>query len=291
MISDRQTNTVYISEKTKLHFPKFVSQLEDYVTSHKYSFKILIETRDYFCRDYMPIQVDKKDFVQFIFNPSYYCSHNNSKYKLKSTSLTNQVLAVLENKIIKPKYSKIILDGGNVVKSSQKVILTNKVIEDNSYQFKNINAIINELESIFQSEIIIIPKYPEQFESTGHADGLVRFINEKQVFINRVNQNQQVDLELYDKLTKLLLSKNLDIIELPFYDSGNESAEGLYINYLQVGTFVVFPKFNNDIFDKEAEKVFIQIFGSDNVVGINSGGLAKYGGVLNCATWTIYDSQ
>jgi len=74
----------------------------------------------------------------------------------------------------------------------------------------------------------------------------------------------------------------------PLTNHGKQiSADGVYINYLHVGNLVVVPQFKMKE-DKIALQTFNEIFGSKySVVPFDAGWIAKYGGVLNCVSWTI----
>jgi agmatine deiminase len=66
------------------------------------------------------------------------------------------------------------------------------------------------------------------------------------------------------------------------------TAEGLYINYLQVGNLVVVPQFNFKKEDARALSIYKEIFGSKfSVVPFDARQISKSGGVLNCASWTV----
>jgi agmatine deiminase len=66
------------------------------------------------------------------------------------------------------------------------------------------------------------------------------------------------------------------------------TAEGLYINYLQVGNLIVVPHFNKKRDDNRALSIYKEIFGSKfSVVPFDARRIAEGGGVLNCASWTV----
>ena len=67
----------------------------------------------------------------------------------------------------------IVLDGGNVVASRNKVILTDKVYKENpSIERPRLRQ---RLEEVFQAECIFIPK--QAGDDIGHSDGVVRFVS------------------------------------------------------------------------------------------------------------------
>jgi agmatine deiminase len=140
MIADYQTNTVYISNLVPEDFPKHFNELTQIIESAGYQIKLLAETYDYYCRDYMPVQVFGNDFVQFIFRlKAYFEPHQYSE-------ITNPVIVGLMNNLHPPRYSPLILDGGNVIKAKDKVIVTERVFKDNKFQFNTVDEILYQLE-------------------------------------------------------------------------------------------------------------------------------------------------
>jgi agmatine deiminase len=273
MIADYQTNTVYLADSLdEQELRKFKSFLE----SQSIIVKIINGTKDYYCRDYMPIQVDETAFVQFVFKPNYF-KPKDYKY------ITNTAAVHLTNDFFKFRYSNIILDGGNVVKWKDKVIISDKVYLDNHVQFGgDEDAIKAQLEKELKCKVIIVPAYPD--DDTGHADGMVRFIDRSAVFIN-----EDSDKDWLDSLEPVIIENNLKAIPIPCTMlEGQKTGDGLYINYLQVGNLVVVPQFGSGHADEAALKILNENLGETNkVVPYNAKKIAENGGILNCATWSI----
>lgn len=304
MIHDSQTNTVYITREREDKYEAFFSEFIRVLNENEIPVKELSGTKDIWARDFMPVQVDKDEFVQFDFNPKYL----RKKYEHLKT----------KPKEVKPRYfnitnSKIILDGGNVVKGFEKVIIADSVFK----YIKEIPKIDSEMklidklyETLKVKEIIIIPHEPGDF--TGHADGLVRFKDDNTVLVSEhTNLQNQVDeyvsKSYANKLYGALGKAGLDIIQIPSFfsgiknDEGDWTAIGNYINYLQVGHKVFIPQYyreNEDYkaspsdvkaCDERAYKKFCDLFGKDNVITIDAVDVARYSGVLNCVTWNIYE--
>jgi agmatine deiminase len=279
MIADHQTNTVYLSDSTRLSFPDEVKALRNIIEKHGYSCLELNKTKDYYCCDFMPVQVFKDDFVQFVFSPEAYLKGKDLNH------ITNPVqVRILTPRLIKPRYSQIILDGGNVSKWHDKVIITDRVLKDNLYQFSSENAIIEKLEHTLECKVIIIPEYPG--EETGHADGLVRIIDENTVFIN--DPHDEPEKEWLSQFLRILSDSQLEPINLRCPMIANQkNAIGLYLNYLHVGNLIIVPQFGLKE-DKKAIEVFEDVFKNRYTIEpFEAKWIAKYGGVLNCATWTV----
>ena len=180
--------------------------------------------------------------------------------------------------------SEIVLDGGNVVKWSDTVILTDKVVSEN--RGWNRKSLLAELRRLMEVErVILIPSEPG--DVTGHADGMVCFVDSGVVV---VNDYRRVDREYRRKLLMTLREAGLDILEIPYcprlgFSSGMPSAEGNYVNYLNVKSAIIMPLFGL-LEDSIAQQILTTIEGKF-VETLSSNPLAKDGGVLNCCTWTV----
>lgn len=278
MIIDCQINTVYFSSQTQEVFPEEFKKLTTLIELEGYQVGLLAEADDFYCRDFMPVQVEKNDFVQFVFRPAAYFNRKDYRH------ISNPVYIELFNSLPQPRYSPLILDGGNVIKWKDKVIITNRVIKDNLYQYPSEEAIIERLEFDLKCKVLFIHEYPE--EATGHADGLIRFIDSNTVFINEADprfeeweSNFRADLKNY----------GLKYIELPCpMEDEKDTADGLYINYLQVGKLLIVPQFGIRETDSAAVAIIKRNVDDDfKIVTINANWIAKYGGVLNCSSWGI----
>ncbi len=279
MIIDNETNFVYLSEWTKKDFPKMTKKLTGIFEESGIAYDFLKYTEDYYCRDYMPIQVTKDKFVQFVFNPVSYFKPDELKH------ISNPVSIQINNKLPQPIYSRLILDGGNLVKGKSKVIITDKVFRDNEYQMSR-KEIRKELETILESEVIIIPSLKD--DKTGHADAMMRFIDQDTVLINKLNFEDEDGWE--ERFLAVLSKHGLQYEELPVFDPKDHTAVGLYINYLHVGRLIVLPFYEHTEQKNENEAAFKQmkkLFPDCTVEYVDATKLAKEGGVLNCATWNI----
>src|SRR5437870_4103876 len=77
--------------------------------------------------------------------------------------------------------SSITLDGGNVIGSKTKAILTDKIFRENPGWLRhNLQAKLRKL--LHVDQLIVVPREP--FDPIGHADAMVRFVDEKTVLVN-----------------------------------------------------------------------------------------------------------
>jgi agmatine deiminase len=80
MITDSQTNTLYLADTLPIRYPIFCSAFEKVLNENKINFRFIPGTKDIWAVDYMPIQTDINQFVQFVYNPKYL---QDIKYKKK----------------------------------------------------------------------------------------------------------------------------------------------------------------------------------------------------------------
>lgn len=279
MILGKNTNKVYLSER--LYSDKLFTEtcinliqiLDKYEIQHCF----LKSTKDIWCRDYMPIQIEKGKFIQFRYEPSYL------EDKLEIQSDTKEVC---KNNELQPKFSNINLDGGNVVNWNDRAIITDRVFDENP-EFSNKNKLISEIENLINAEIILIPQIKSDY--TGHSDGLVRFVDRNTLLGN--NRKQEFKY-WHERINKVLKHHGIDYIDIPFLEHKEKEfpdhAIGCYVNYLEVQDLILLPVFeveNNK--DNEVYEQFKQIFPDRKIETINYNAIGLLGGLLNCSTWTI----
>jgi len=275
MIPDNKTNFLYLADTLPKNYSNFYYRFEKVLKDCNISFDILPQTKDVWAVDYMPIQIEQNKFVRFVYNPFYL----QSKKYLKTISEVDKICEEIGIETIK---SNIVLDGGNVTRTSDKVIMTDRIFKDNS----NIEhkQLIKQLKELFQVDILfLVPEQPEDF--TGHSDGMVRFINEQIVIIN----DYKGEKEEFSRAFEIAIhNTGLDYIKIPYnpYAYRSDQANGDYINYLQMENTVIIPTFGITE-DDEIVKQFEQIFAGNKICTIESNEIAKNGGVLNCITWNI----
>lgn len=273
-------NKVYVSSILKEKFPHAAEELFSVLRKHKVAFKELINTRDIWCRDYMPVQNRMGELIQFTYNPSYL--KGNKEWE-ESRSDVHDVCSANS---ITPIFSDINIDGGNVVLFGDKAILTDRIFQENPDYEKNI--LVSELEELLKAKVIIIPAF--KTDITGHADGMVRFVDKNTILGNDLNIEYKY---IRDGINKACISNGLRYINVPFfepkYDKNHEmNAIGIYVNYLEVDNLIVLPKFNVDgNHDEEVESLFKMIFPDRIIETVDYNEVAIEGGLLNCTTWTI----
>ena len=233
-------------------------------------FTLFDGAKDIWARDYMPIKTKSGKYISFRYDPSYLADDLQLKTNFKTDIAPHFALPVT--------YSNINLDGGNVVLSppKTKVVITDRVFSENPEYDKN--TLLLELENLLEAEIIIIIPSLES-DMTGHADGVVRFVNE-----NTVIGNASPYKNGYEQKVKRALKKHgISVIDFPYFDSKGLSAVGSYLNFLETEKHIFLPIFGS-VQDETAVKRAKEIF-EKKIVAVNINGIAKDGGVLNCISW------
>ena len=269
MIPDQQTNTVYISDLLEKQHARILQAFRQLLGVR---LKTIPGTKDIWCRDFMPIQLASNQFVQFKYAPDYL----RDDPQLRTQNACD--LLRLKN----CRRSDLVIDGGNVVRWTDAAILTDKVYYENTG--KERSWFEAELRRQLQVErLIFVPQEPG--DTFGHADGMVRFVNEDTLFVNN-----------YERVGGKMLRDALAGFELipfpysPTHELGSDpeidSAVGVYMNFLQVGNLIVCPIFNQAE-DDEALRTLAKTFPKARIVPLECRKLALEGGVLNCVTWNI----
>ena len=281
MITDSQTNVLYLSSLLKDIEP-FYSNFTKLLRKNNVNPILLEGTKSIWCRDYMPIQVAEDKFVQFIYNPGY--------FQGKWEHLIFDPGPVTKSIGIETLKTNIKIDGGNIIRSKDKVILTDKIFRENlEYDEKDL---VNDIRELLEVEtLIIFPRVP--WEATGHADGILRFVNEDTVIINDFKDQSNTYMNAIDKTLK---KYHFNAIRFPYEPSasknkyGDYTAKGVYINYLHIGNLIILPTFGQ----KEDESAFNKlqkVFPTVKIETINSNQISEDGGVLNCISWNIYKNN
>lgn len=275
MITDWQTDSVHFSALLPARHPDLWSRLVAVLDAAGVPHRLIEGTRDIWVRDFMPVQAAAAEFVLFHYGPDYLCGH---EHLVTPDEARRQVPPGG-----KLRRCDINLDGGNVVASTKLAILTDKVYKENPGQDRN--RLLAELAEVLRAGVVVVPKEP--YDVIGHADGVVRFVEEGVVVVNDFSE---VDPGYGGRLETTLRRHGLAVELLPHFrveeeDDGIPSAVGNYVNFLRVGRLVVVPVYGvpqDDLACKTLERLLPRA----SVVPLRCEGLAREGGVLNCVAWT-----
>lgn len=97
------------------------------------NYGILLNTKDIWCRDYMPIQIGARRFIFYKYNPDYL----QTPYYRRTITDVKQIdhINCLEN--AETVHLDLIIDGGNIVKCGETIVMTEKVFAENRDKSRN----------------------------------------------------------------------------------------------------------------------------------------------------------
>ena len=221
-------------------------------------------------RDYMPIQIGKDKFLRYRYEPDYLWGFED---------YIPDYPAIDKDLNLYCKSTDIILDGGNVIKCGNKVIMTDKVLKENRYRHKK--KLISKLEDLMLTEIVLIPW--DKYEEFGHADGMVRYIEGNRVLLNNY---AKFDPLFREKLIDALIP-HFKLEEFFYYTPRRSQYSWAYINFLQIGSTIFVPGLGIDE-DQLAIEKLQAVYPNCKVIKIDGcQDLVRDGGALNCVTWNI----
>ncbi len=273
MIADSQTNFVYLADTLQEKFPNFYIELEKLLKEKGNEPKLLPNTNDIWARDYMPIQINDSKYIEYRYDPDYLQSKYKGYRNLKT--YPDMVCDKLKLKTVK---SDIIMDGGNFVKSSDCVIMTDKVVKENFFRYKKIDLLKKLCETFEVEKIVLIPW--DKLDDYGHSDGMVRFIDNSTVLINYLYKD---DKTLINRIKQAGLKTEFIDFKVKKKDKRNWA----YLNFLQTKDLILLPKLGIEEDAQAYEQ--IESFYPDykgKIAQIDMAEIIKLGGALNCITWT-----
>lgn len=240
-------------------------------------YRLLCGTHDIWLRDFMPVQIRDGSYVSFRYEPSYLADIPKLKTNYKQDIASQFSFSVT--------YSDVNLDGGNVVfsPSKEKAIISNRILTENPNYTQA--ELIKTLEQQLKAQVILIPSLKKKNDMTGHADGMVRFVNENTVIGNYVPSKKGLE----QRIQSVLQGYGIDVIDFPYFSSSNDSAVGCYLNFLETERYIFMPVFGNELDGKaiaSAKGIFTKM-----IVPININEIAKEGGVLNCISWETKQTE
>ena len=281
MIHDRETNFLYLADKLKKEkYSAFLARFEKVLIENDIQYEFLSNTKDIWAVDFMPVQISADKFVQFKYNPDYL----QSKTQHKTISDVDSICKSIN---LLPVKSELVVDGGNVIRTTNKVIMCDKVFNENPKVSER--ELIKQLRDTFEVDNLFFLPW-DKSDFTGHADGMVRFIDGETVLINDYSKEKPA----YQRTFRMALhNAGLDWKEIPYnpYDNKpSSSAEGVYLNYLQMKQAVIVPTFKRKE-DEKAVRILEQVFKGQTIATVDSNEIAIEGGILNCITWNIQTTK
>lgn len=274
LLADADTNTVFLSEWLPSECPTLYQNLERVLKEHSVDYRILDNTNDFWCRDYMPVQTNENRFVSYKYNPNYLQGKHKRRYITDAKKVGNvDFLQQAEMVNI-----DLVLDGGNVVKCDNAVVMTDKVFVEN--KDKTPAEVERILREAFRCNIVFLPWDKE--EKYGHSDGIIHYLGE-----NRVLMTNYADFDAtLAKEYQRILENHFEVIPLKYNVKQKHKHSWAYINYLQVGNLVLVPQLGIPE-DEQALAQISKALPYCDIVGIPALEAVCKGGALNCISWNI----
>lgn len=290
VIPENEKTKVVFSSLFERHYPKLALELSNIMRPYHKVFRALSYTKDYWVRDFMPIQVNENVFIKFVYNPDYL--QNQKSYISDVDRIIKKCPFAQDFEIVDVP---LVVDGGNMVfckgmknkKETQYVVMTEKIFNENPEFCKWKLELI--LKSVFQNTNLIIVWLPwDRKDTFGHTDGILKYIGKN----DSGRPEVLVNLELYDNdiATRMYsaLSKHFDVVELKL--SKYEDLSWAYINSLQTRDFIIIPGLGDAITDSEVLAQYKHLFPQygNHIYQVQMREfIAENGGALNCITWTL----
>lgn len=279
MITDNLTDTVYFSNYLPKECPNLYKNLKQILKNNGVDFRMLKYTEDIWCRDYMPIQTGDNRFVAYKYLPNYLNDPENRKYITNVKKVGNIDFLKWGDNVVD---LDLIIDGGNVVKCGNKIVMTEKVFVENCNVSHD--KVIQRLTDAFQCKIVFIP-WDYMNEKYGHSDGVVRYLGDERVLMTNY---EQFDADMAKKFRQVL-DEHFDVVSLKYDVEHLDKNSWAYINYLQIGKLVLVPQLGIPE-DRQALQQIEDLLPECNVIGVPDAMEAvEKGGALNCISWNIKD--
>ena len=273
---DSLTDTVFFSDQLPEKCPTLYQSLDKILKDNDIDHRLLSNTNDIWCRDYMPIQTSEKRFVFYKYNPDYLLL---TKHNQKSITDVNQVGNIeclrKDGEVVD---LKLVVDGGNVVRCDDKIVMTDKVFYEN--KDKTRNEVQRQLEEAFESDIIFLPW--DRKEIFGHSDGIVHYVGDNRVLMTNYADFDAAKAHQYQKK----LEKYMEVIPLKYNVKRRHKRSWAYINFLQIGKLVLVPQLGIPE-DEQALQQISDAMPSCKVIGVPTLEAVRKGGALNCISWNV----
>lgn len=282
MIHDKDTNTVYMS-RWLMDWRDLFKELTSTLKELEIPYGLLPYTNDIWVRDFMPIQLSQNDFLKYRYAPDYLVKVKGRRQYITNCSTACRRIGIT------PRESEIIIDGGNVVACADKIVMTDKVFTENGVAISDADF-LERLERTLGHKVIIIPWHPtgeledDSADVFGHSDGLVRYCSDNRILMGN---HRESDPHEASRIRQTLEDNGFDVTEMLFEtDCPNRDFNWAYINFLQVGSKIIMPKFG--IAEDDQARKYIQAAFPDCIIRqVDCSSIASEGGALHCITWTV----
>ena len=278
MTTDNLTNTVYFSDLLPKKCPILNQHIVEALETNKIRYAYLSETKDIWCRDFMPIQIEEDHFVFYKYTPDYL----QTPYYRQLQTNPEKVFQAPQNRLEQVAQNAItidlVIDGGNVVKCGETIVMTEKVFVEN--KDKTRTEVEKILKDAFQSNILFLPW--DRKEAFGHSDGIVHYAGDGKILLTNYDDSS---IYYYRRFRKAL-EKHFEVIPLKYAIKRRHARSWAYINFLQIGKLVLVLQLGLEE-DGLALEQIANALSDFEVIGIPALEAVRRGGGLNCISWNV----
>ena len=181
-----------------------------------------------------------------------------------------------------------IMERGNLEFNGSGTLISNW----DCWEDRNPNLNQTELESLFMeywglSQIIWTYGHSQYDVTTGHIDGLARFINDSTVAVSQFSDFNDEDAWISDAAADVIENAGFDVIrvEMPGYiNYYGFIIPALYLNYLMINGAIIGNKYNVSEWDIAAQNMLESLFPNHEVILLYTPEVNLSGGGIHCIT-------
>ena len=244
-----------------------------------------IPTNSYWIRDYGPFFIEKNGVLSIVdFN---YLGHRS-----RLIDDIYPTIYGIQNKIeydFKANFA-LCIQGGNYISDGKGLAM----VADNPLEYGNPGKTLEEMSGILKqylglNEVLILESQVD--DGTGHIDMFSKLINEDSLIVGQWNDINDVNYQILENNTQLLIDNGYNIIRIPMLRDPDEEKNAIwtYTNSLIInGTnkkIVLVPQYNTTD-DSVAISIYKNAMPEYEIIGINCNIVIDYWGAIHCTTMT-----
>jgi len=185
---------------------------------------------------------------------------------------------------------ELVWEGGNLVTNGRVGFISNKLKQRNQTKFPDEAALSQHIREKLGIEPIWVDL--PRADKLSHTDGYMTFISPNQLLVSTYPTGWHPDEQAcVDKIAEQARAQGLEVIRIPdapvdspVKKSTVASAEGIYINFLQINNTWLIPKYNKPD-EQQLMEQLKRLNPNGSVVPIDCTELAEFGGVLHCISF------
>ncbi|MBA4303561.1 MAG: hypothetical protein C0424_04990 [Sphingobacteriaceae bacterium] len=267
-------HTLYLSDQLPIAYPAVYEQIKAACEQFGQPHDLIHGTRDIWVRDFMPIPLPNGELLEYRYDPDYLQGATAGKRGKKS--YPDLICDAMGLKTVK---TDLIIDGGNVIRRGKTLIMAEKVVTENRHHYNKTQLTAALKEHFRVEKLVLIPT--DVKDPYGHADSMVRFIDEQTVLVNYYYADCP---EVVNPLKAAGL--HVEALKLSGVPYQNDSYWP-YLNFLQTEKMLLYtriePRYDAEVLE-QLERYFPAYRGC--MLAIEMPEVTKKDGALNCISWT-----